>query len=144
MKTAARFGRAAVPLLAVAALAFLLGEPHLEGRNAGATLFEIYFKDPFLAYVYFGSIPFFIGLHRAFRLFGLAAEGKEGSPADARTLKACALASVGLVALGEFFLFLGKSDDRAGGVVIGLVLAAGSGAVAYAAAKYERSLSRPA
>lgn len=39
-----------VVLGGIGALAFMLWEPHLEGRNAHAGLFEIYFKDPFLAY----------------------------------------------------------------------------------------------
>lgn len=37
-------------LIGIGALAFLLWEPHVEGRNKHATLFEVYFKDPFLAY----------------------------------------------------------------------------------------------
>ncbi len=49
-----------VVFLGIGALGFLLWEPHLEGRNAHATTFEIYFHDPFLAYVYVGSIPFFV------------------------------------------------------------------------------------
>ena len=49
-------------LVGIAVLAFLLWEPHIEGRNAHATTFEIYFKDPFLAYVYLGSAPFFVAL----------------------------------------------------------------------------------
>ena len=32
---------------------------------------DIYLRDPFLAYVYVGSIPFFIGLYQAFRLWVL-------------------------------------------------------------------------
>jgi hypothetical protein len=32
-----------------AVFVFLLWEPHIEGRNAHATLFQIYFNDPFLA-----------------------------------------------------------------------------------------------
>jgi len=58
-----------IVLIGLATLAFLLGEPHFEGRNAHATTFAIYFKDPFLAYVYLGSVPFFIALCRAFALF---------------------------------------------------------------------------
>ena len=56
------FLRAVLVLIGIGALAFLIWEPRLEGRNAHATLFEIYFRDPFLAYAYLGSIPFFLGL----------------------------------------------------------------------------------
>jgi hypothetical protein len=55
------FLQVVVVLIGIGALAIMLWEPHIEGRNAHATLFEIYFKDPFLAYAYIGSIPFFRG-----------------------------------------------------------------------------------
>jgi hypothetical protein len=51
-KSSTIFLQVVLVLIGMAALAFLLWEPHLEGRNVHATLFEIYFKDPFLAYAY--------------------------------------------------------------------------------------------
>ena len=69
-RTTALFLQVVIVLIGLAALTFLLGGPHLEGRNAHATFLEIYFKDPFLAYVYVGSIAFFVALYRAFGLFG--------------------------------------------------------------------------
>ncbi|MDP3794880.1 MAG: DUF2975 domain-containing protein, partial [Candidatus Sungbacteria bacterium] len=59
-----------IVLIGIGVLALMLWEPHLEGRNVNATFFEIYFKDPFLAYVYLGSIPFFVGLYQAFKVLG--------------------------------------------------------------------------
>ena len=50
-RTSTVFLQIVIVLIGVAAIAFLLGEPHLEGRNERATLFEVYFKDPFLAFV---------------------------------------------------------------------------------------------
>jgi hypothetical protein len=38
-------------LIGIGALTLLLWEPHIEGRNAHATLVQIYLHDPFLAYV---------------------------------------------------------------------------------------------
>ena len=64
------FLQVAIVLVGIGVLAFLLWEPHVEGRNVNATLFEIYFKDPFLAYAYIGSIPFFVALYQAFKLLG--------------------------------------------------------------------------
>lgn len=128
-------------LIGVAALAFLLGEPHLEGRNARATLFEIYFKDPFLAYVYVGSIPFFAALYQAFKAAGHLGQGKTCLPAAAKALRiirACALALIGFVAVGEVFIVMSDSDDRAGGVAMGVLIAFGSIVVAAAAARLER------
>jgi hypothetical protein len=71
-RISASFLQAAVVLIGIGSLALMLWEPHIEGRNAHATTFEIYFKDPFLAYVYVGSIPFFVALYRASGLFGHA------------------------------------------------------------------------
>ena len=137
------FLRVVLVLIGVGALALLLWEPHIEGRNAHATLFEIYFKDPFLAYAYIGSIPFFIGLYQAFKLLGYAGRNKEFSPSavrSLRTIKYCAIAVIGFVAVGEMFIVLGKSDDHAGGVFIGVLITFAAIVVAMAMAVLERAL----
>ena len=121
----------------------MLWEPHIEGRNTHATLFEIYFKDPFLAYAYLSSIPFFVALYQAIKVLGYIGENNAFSQPTLkalRTIKFCALAIVGFVALGEFFIILGNSDDRAGGVFIGILIAFGSVVIATAAAMFERVL----
>jgi len=130
-----------IVLLGAAALAFLLWEPHLEGRNAQATLFEIYFKDPFLAYAYIASIPFFAALWQAFKILGYARQDKllpEMTVKALRIIKYCAIAIIVFVAGGEIFIILSDSDDRAGGVVMGLLIAFGATLVAAAAARVER------
>ena len=84
-----------VVLFGLGTLAFMLWEPHLEGRNAHATTFEIFFKDPFLAYMYVGSTPFFVALYRAFRLSGHVRQSgafSQGSVDDLRVIRRCALA----------------------------------------------------
>src|ERR1700741_2928324 len=113
------FLQAVIVLIGIGALALMLWEPHIEGRNAHATLFEIYFKDPFLAYAYVASIPFFVALYQAFRVLGYIGQNKAFSRTvrDAlQTIKFCAIAIIGFVAGGEIFIMLGNSDDRAGGV----------------------------
>lgn len=139
------FLRVVVVLIGIAALAFLLWEPHLEGRNAHATLFEIYFKDPFLAYVYVGSIPFFVGLYHAFRVLGLAGRDTELTPSAVRSLriiKYCAMALIVVVVGAEVILLRTPSDDRAGGVAMGVFCTFGSIVVATAAAVLERTLQQ--
>lgn len=135
--------QAVIVLIGAAALSFLLWEPHIEGRNAHATLFEIYFKDPFLAYAYIASTPFFAALYQAYRVFGYAGQNKV-FPQEAvkalRTIKYCALAIIGFVAVGEVFIMSNDSDDRAGGVFMGLLITLGSIFIAAAAAKFERIL----
>ena len=75
------FLRAVLVLIGVGALALLLWEPQIEGRNAHATTFEIYFKDPFLAYVYLASIALFVALYHAFKVLGYVGQNKMLSPA---------------------------------------------------------------
>jgi hypothetical protein len=137
------FLRAVLVLLALGALALLLWEPHLEGRNANATLFAIYFKDPFLAYAYVAAIPFFVGLYQAFKVLGYAGRNKEFSPPalrSVRIIKHCAIAIIGFVALGEVFIMFNDSDDRAGGVVIGAFIFFAATVVATSMAVLERAL----
>jgi hypothetical protein len=104
----------------------MLWEPHLEGANVGATAFETYFQDPFLAYVYLASIPFFVALYKAFKLLGYIRENRAFAPESVlalRTIKRCALSLIGLIMVAEIWIRLawdGK-DDMAGGVAMGAV-----------------------
>src|SRR5204863_8687470 len=96
------FLQVVIVLIGIGALALMLWEPHLEGRNAHATLFEIYFKDPFLAYAYIASIAFFVALYQAFKLLGYAGRNKAFSPEAVkalRTIKRCAISILGFVAV---------------------------------------------
>jgi hypothetical protein len=133
-----------IVLVGIGTVLLLLWEPQLEGVNANRTLFQIYFTDPFLALVYLGSIPFFVALHKAIKVLQYAGENKVFTqPAvDAlRTIKYCAIAIIGFVAVEELFILLqNTSDDRAGGVFMGVVIAFGSIVIATAAAMFERLL----
>src|ERR687885_758343 len=81
------FLKAVIVLVGVGALALMLWEPHIEGRNAHATLFEIYFKDPFLAYAYIASIPFFVALYQAFKVLGYAGQNTVFSQEAVKALR---------------------------------------------------------
>jgi hypothetical protein len=143
-KTSTVFFQAIVVLVGLGALAVLLWEPHVEGRNAHATLFEIYFNDPFLAYAYVASIPFFVALYQAFRVLGYARQNKAFSQLAVnalRTIKYCGIAIVGFVAVGEIFILMsGDKDDRPAGFFMGALITCGAIAIATAAAKFERRL----
>ena len=133
-----------IVLIGIGALALLLWEPHTEGRNAQATLFEIYFKDPFLALVYVGSIPFFVALYQAFKVLGYAGQNRIFSQVAVKalqTIKYCALAIIGFVVVEEIFIILNHgNDDAAGGVFMGVLITFGSIVIATAAAMFERVL----
>lgn len=142
-RSSTAFLQSVIVLIGIGALALMLWEPHLEGRNAHATVFEVYFKDPFLAYVYLASIPFFLALYQGFRVLGYAGQNQVFSPAAVkalRTIKLCAIALVGFVAGAEIFILMQDGEDRAGGVVMGVFIAFGSIIMATAAATFERIL----
>ncbi len=138
------FLQAVIILIGIGALALLLWEPQIEGVNAHATQFEIYFQDPFLALVYIGSIPFFIALYQAFNVLGYAGRNKIFSQEAVnalRTIKFCAITIIGFVAAEEFFILLNHgNDDAAGGVFMGVLMSFGSIVIATAAALFERVL----
>lgn len=145
MKRSSIILQVAIVLMGIGALALMLWEPHLEGRNAHSNLFEIYFKDPFLAYAYIASIPFFVALYQAVKVLGYFRQNKVFSQASVkalRTIKYCAISIIGFAAVGEFIIMLGNSDDRAGGVFIGILIFFGSVVIAAAAAKFERILQK--
>ena len=132
-----------IVLIGIGALALLLWEPHIEGRNAHATLVQIYFHDPFLAYAYIASIAFFAVLYQAFKVLAYVRQNKVFSQEAVRTLrtiKFCAIAIIGFVAGAEIFIMLSNSDDRAGGVFMGVLITIGAVVIATAAAMFERIL----
>lgn len=138
------FLQSVIVLIGLGALVFMLWEPHLEGRNVNATLFEIYFKDPFLAYAYITSTLFFVALYQAFKILGYVRENKIFSPATMkalRTIKYCARALIFFIVAPVAYLFIVRpGDDIAGGVAIGLFIIFVSIIVATVTAMFEQIL----
>lgn len=150
-KSSTIFLQIVIVALGIGVLVALLWEPHLEGRNVNATLFEIYFKDPFLAYVYVGSISFFVGLCQAFKVLGHVGQNKTFSQATVkalRTIKYCALITACAIIAADAFLViharlypeLGATDGPEGAVALGIVAIFASIVIATAAAVFERVL----
>lgn len=143
-RSSAGWLQAIIVLIGAAALAFLLWEPHIEGRNAHATTFEIYFKDPFLAYVYVGSIPFFAGLYRAYGLLGHIRQNgiiPQVTVEALRAINRCAIALIGFVAVGVVIILgCGDPEDRPAGVFMSLLVTLPSVVVAALAAMAARNL----
>jgi len=130
-----------IVLVGIGGLAFLLWEPHVEGVNAHATLYQMYF-DPFIAYAYVGSIPFFVALYQAFKVLGYAGQNKifsQEAVKALRMIKLCSLALIGFVAVSIIFMS-GDRDDRPAGVFMRILIAFPSLVVATAAAIFERIL----
>ena len=133
--------------LGIGVLFFMLWEPHIEGRNIGATLTDIYFNDPFLAYAYTASISFFVILYQTFKVLGYVRQNETSSQAMGkalRTIQYCGKILVAFVLGAEAWLFLfqrGK-DDIAGGVFMGLLVIAVAGGIAIAADRFGKRLQR--
>jgi hypothetical protein len=150
-RSAAVFLQVVIVLIGIGVLAAMLWLPTVEGRNAHATLFQVYFNDPFLACVYAGSIPFFVGLYQAFKLSGYVGEGKVFSPAAVkalRTMKYCALITAAAIVAVDTYLMiaarlhpqLADKDGPEGPIMLGMIATFASILVAAAAARFERVL----
>lgn len=136
--------QAIIVMIGVGVFAFMLVEPHFEGRNANATLFEIYFKDPFLAYAYAASVFFFVALWNARKVAAYAGDDMLFSQAAAkslRTIKNCARTVVAFIVGAEAWLFIAMrgKDDIAGGVFMGLLAIVVAGTIAIVATRLERA-----
>ncbi len=138
------FLQVVIVLIGISALAFMLWEPSIEGRNAHATLYQIYFNDPFLAYAYITSTAFFVGLYQAFKLLGYIGRNEvfsEHSVRALRTIKFCAITLISFIVAPVAYLFIVRpGDDIAGGVAMGLIMIFISIIVATVAAVLERRL----
>ncbi len=145
------FLQVVIVLIGIGALALLLWEPHLEGRNVGATLFQIYFNDPFLVLVYLGSIPFFVALYQAVKVLGYAGQGKvfsQEAVSALQKIKYCAFITAGTIVAVDVFLLIharlypeiGAVDGPEGAVMLGLVAAFISVVIGTAAVVFEKIL----
>jgi hypothetical protein len=143
------FLQVVIVLIGIGVLALLLWEPQVEGRNVNATQFEIYFKDPFLAYIYLAFVPFFVGLYQAFKILGYARRNEIRSQHSLRALriiKYCALTTALFIVGAEvyIFIFVRGTDDVAGGAMMGALIILVSAIIATAAAVFERILQNKA
>jgi hypothetical protein len=103
---------------------------------------SIYFLDPFVAYAYVGSLPFFFGVYQAFKLLGYVGQGQAFTPAAVKALRRiryCALIVMGFIAGGEAYIILGvQGEDSAGAVAMGIIVSFICVVTATAAAMFER------
>src|SRR3989344_4781932 len=104
--------------IAIIVLAGLIWFPQTEGRAANLDLISIY-TDPFIIYIYIGSIPFFAGLYQAYKLLGLIEKNKAFSQSAVNTLrnmKFASLALIGFITLALFHIrFAAPGDDDPAG-----------------------------
>ncbi len=137
------FLKAVILLIAIVALAGMIRFPQTEGRAANLDLISIY-TDPFIIYIYIGSIPFFIGLYQAFKLLNFIDANKAFSQGAVNTLKNMKFASlslIGFIALAEFYIrFFAHGDDPAGPTALGIIISFAAIVIATAAAVFQKLL----
>ena len=141
-RSSTTFLQVVIVLIGVGALAFMLWEPHVEGANAHATVFQMYFNS-FVVYAFIASIPFFVALYQAFKLLGYVGQNKVFSAEAVRALRAmkyCALAIIGFVAVSVIFMIGGDREDRPAGLFMRILVTFPAIIVATAAAISERVL----
>ena len=136
------FLQVVIVLIGIGALAFMLWEPHVEGVNAHATLFQMYFNS-FVVYAFLGSTPFSAALYHAFKVLGYVRHNKTFSQATVnslRIIKYCAVALIVFVAVSLIFMIGGDREDRPAGLFMRILVTFPSIIVATAAAISERIL----
>ncbi len=135
------FLKCVIVLTAILALIGLLRFPQTEGRAAHLDLLSIY-ANPFILYIYIGSIPFFGGLYQAFKLLGLIEDNKAFSPRAIialRNIKFASLSLIGFITLAELYIrFAAHGDDSAGPTMLGIIVCLVVGVIATVAAVFQK------
>lgn len=128
-------------ILAIGVFAGLIWFPQTEGRAVGLDLFSIY-TDPFILYIYIGSIPFFVGLYQAFKLLRYIEANTAFTPGAVIALKHIKIASLILIACiagAELYIrFFAHGDDIAGPTMLGISLSVIFGVIATVAGIFQR------
>lgn len=144
-KNALRIVQYIIVLLGLIILLFLVIEPHFEGRNDNASVYTIYFNDPFLLFVYVASIPFFVGLYNAYKVTGRLSRGQSASSNTVRSIriiKNCAYLTIIFALCGQIIILQNSSDDRAGGIFMGNLVILFSLLTAIFSARAEKRLQK--
>jgi spore maturation protein SpmA len=128
-------------LIAVVVFVGMIRFPQTEGRAKNLDLISIY-SDPFIIYIYIGSIPFFVGLYQAFKLLNLIDANKafsQGAVNTLRNMKFASLSLIGFIALALFYIrFATSGDDPAGPTMLGIIVSFAAAVIATAAAVFEK------
>lgn len=131
-------------LISIVTLALLIWLPLTEGRATNLDLFDIY-TDKLILYGYLTSIPFFVGLYKAFRLLNYIGQNKVftlKAVGALKDIKYCAIIlSTLIVGAGIFIKFTHhKEDDPAGFIAMCIVTTFAAIVVGTAAAIFEKLL----
>lgn len=119
--------------------------PQTEGRAVNLDLVSIYL-DPFIIYIYIGSIALFVGLYQVCTFWGYIGSGALFSPSSANALRVvryCAMTLLAFILGAVGYLFLLRrsvEEDIAGGVMMCLLLIVASLVVMTTATVLEKRI----
>lgn len=135
------FLKVVILVIALGVLAGLLWFPQTEGVAQNLDLVNIY-TNPFIVYVYIGSIPFFVGLYQAFKLLNLIEANKafsQGAVNTLRNMKLASLSLIGFIALALLYIrFFAQGDDPAGPTMLGIIVSFAVAVIGTAAAVFQK------
>lgn len=128
-------------LIAIVTLGGMLWFPQSEGVAKNLDLISIYI-NPFILYMYIGSIPFFVGLYQALKLLNFIDANRAFSQGAVNTLRNIKLSSfllIGFIVLGLFYIrFVAHGDDPAGPTMLGVIVSFAAFVIATAAAVFQK------
>jgi hypothetical protein len=137
------FLKVVIYLIGIGMLAGMIRFPQTEGRAANLDLVSIY-MDPFIIYIYIGSLPFFVGLYQALKLLNLIDANKafsQGAVNTLRNMKFASLSLIGFIVLALFYIrFFAHGDDPAGPTALGILASFAAAVIATAAAVFQKLL----
>lgn len=130
-------------LFAIVILAGLIWFPQTEGRAVNLDILSIY-TDPFIIYIYIGSIPFFFGMYQVFKLLTLIDTDQiysHNSVAILRNIKLASLCQIGFIALAILYIgFFVHGDDNTGPISLGIISTIAVGIVAIITTIFKKSI----
>lgn len=135
--------KSVLSLIAVTVFAGLLWFPQTEGRAKDLDLISIY-RDPFILFIYIGSIPFFVGLYQAFKLLSFIDANKafsQGTVNSLRNIKFASICLIVFIVLALIYIrFFANGDDPAGPTMLGIIVAFAVTIIATAAGIFQKLL----
>lgn len=139
------FLKLVILFIAIVLFIIMMWFPQAEGRAANLDLISIY-TDPFIIYIYIGTIPFFLGLYQMFRILNLIDDNKAFSQQTVKSLRNIKLSSLSLIGFIVFSVILIRlftnGDDTAGPTMLGVCMTLAFSVVATAAAVFQKLFQR--
>lgn len=140
------FLKLVVIFIAIAVVVLMIRMPQTEGRAKDLDLISIY-ADPFIAYLYIASIPFFVSLYQVIKLLSFVEQDKifsKNSVQAFKNIKNCALISIAFIIGAAIFIRINATpgDDPAGFIALCIFTSVISAVVAATSSVFANLLSK--